>query len=99
LNDVKGNLQITETVDGDIVTLALSGELDEASCPTLARCLGGCCRPGARVIVDLRPLNFMDTAGVELLHEASVRSSAEGWTFAVMTTGERYISRRPRAAA
>ncbi len=98
LDGVRPNLHIAETVEDDIVTLALSGELDEASCPVLADCLRGRSRPGARVVVDLRPLNFVDAAGVELLHRASVSSSEEGWSFAVRTTGERYISRRRRAA-
>jgi hypothetical protein len=39
----------------------------------------------------------MDGAGMELIHGAYVRSSLEGWTFAVMTTGERYIARRAAA--
>jgi anti-anti-sigma factor len=93
------NLQVVPSIEGDIVTLAVSGELDEASCPVLADCLAGHCGPGARVVVDLRPLNFMDAAGVELLHRTQVRAGLEGWSFAVMTTGERYIARRPRRAA
>ena len=93
------NLQVVPSTEGDITTLAVSGELDEAGCPVLADWLDGVCRPGARVVLDLRPLNFVDTAGIELLHRASVRSSLEGWTLAVVTTGERYVSRRPRRAA
>ena len=95
---MRTNLRIDETTEGDITTLAVSGELDEGSCGRLADCLAGHCRPGARIVLDLRPLNFMDGAGLELLHGAYVRSSLEGWTFAVMTTGERYIARRRLAA-
>ena len=91
-------MQIDQTTDGDIVTLVPSGELDEASCPQLEQCLDAHCHPGARVVLDLRSLNFMDAAGVELLHRTSVRSTLEGWAFAVRTTGGRYLSRRPRAA-
>ena len=49
-------------------------------------------------MLDLRTLNFMDAAGVELLHRTSARSTLEGWAFAVRTTGGRYLSRRARAA-
>jgi len=91
------NLHIDQTIEGDIVTLTMTGELDEASCPVLADCLTGHCRPGARVVLDLRSLNFMDTAGVELLQDAYVRANAEGWVLAVRTTGERYLSRRTAA--
>jgi anti-anti-sigma factor len=94
---VSSHLRIDQTADGDIVTLALGGELDEASCPALEDCLAGHCRPGSRIVVDLRPLNFMDTAGLELLQRASVRSRLEGWAFAVLTTGGRYRSRRAAA--
>lgn len=91
-------MEIAQTTDGDIVTLVPSGELDEASCPELEKCLDGHCKPGARIVLDLRRLNFMDAAGVELLRRTSVRSALEGWAFAVRTTGGRYLSRRPRAA-
>jgi hypothetical protein len=39
----------------------------------------------------------MDTAGLQLLERAYAQAALEGWTFAVMTTGERYIA-RARAA-
>ena len=90
-------LRIVQTTDGEIVTLAPTGELDETSCPQLEQCLDEHCRPGARIVLDLRTLNFMDAAAVELLHRTSVRSTLEGWAFAVRTTGGRYLSAR-RAA-
>jgi anti-anti-sigma factor len=95
---MNSNLRIDQTTDGDITTLVMTGELDEASCSTLDDCLAEHCRPGARIVLDLRTLNFMDSAGVELLHRTSVRSTLEGWAFAVRTTGGRYLSRRARAA-
>jgi len=90
-------MHIAETTEGEIVILAPTGELDETSCPQLQQCLDGHCCPGSRIVLDLRGLNFIDAAGVELLHRASARSSLEGWAFAVRTTGGRYLSRR-RAA-
>ena len=95
---MNSNLHIAPSTDGDITTLVMTGELDEASCPALDACLAEHCRPGARIVVDLRSLNFVDTAGVELLHRTSVRSTLEGWAFAVRTTGGRYLARRSRAA-
>jgi anti-anti-sigma factor len=83
--------------DRNIHTVSLSGELDEASCAELAECLGECRGPGARVLLDLRDLNFMDGAGLALLERTYVESALEGWTFAVMTPGERYVA-RARAA-
>ena len=95
---MSSRLHITPTTDGDIVTLEMTGELDESSCPELDKCLAEHCRPGARIVLDLRKLNFLDAAGVDLLHRTSVRSTLEGWAFAVRTTGGRYLSRRRRAA-
>jgi anti-anti-sigma factor len=95
---MNSNLRIAQTTDGDITTLVMTGELDEAGCSALDECLAEHCHPGARIVLDLRTLNFMDAAGVELLHRTSVRSSLEGWAFAVRTTGGRYLSRRARAA-
>jgi anti-anti-sigma factor len=95
---MNSNLRIDVSTDRGIQTVSLSGELDEASCPDLEDCLTGHCRPGARIVVDLRSLNFMDSAGVELLHRTSVRSALEGWAFAVRTTGGRYLSPAARAA-
>ena len=90
-------MQIAHTTDGEIVTLTPSGELDETTCPQLEQCLDEHCGPGARVVLDLRTLNFMDAAGVELLHRTSARSALEGWAFAVRTTGGRDVAGR-RAA-
>ena len=88
-------LRIDHSTDDGIHTLTLGGELDVTSCPELARCLEGCgCEPGTRVLLDLRGLNFMDGAGLSLLDRMYAKAAEEGWTFAVMTTGERYIARR-----
>ena len=91
-------MRIDQTNDGKIVTLAPTGELDEASCPQLEQCLDEHCHPGARFVLDLRALNFMDTAAIDLLHRTSARATLEGWAFVVRTTGGRYLARRPRAA-
>ena len=77
----------------NIHTVSLSGELDESSCAELADRLGECRSPGARVLLDMRDLNFMDGAGLALIERIYVESALEGWIFAVMTPGERYVAR------
>ena len=94
---MNSTLRIDHSTDDGIHTVSLSGELDEASCSQLSDCLGKCRSPGARVLLDLRALNFVDGAGLALLERISVESALEGWTFAVMTPGERYVA-RARAA-
>ena len=94
---MNSTLRIDHSIDNAIHTVSLSGELDEASCADLAACLGRCRAPGARVLLDLRALNFVDGAGLALLERTYAEASHEGWTFAVMTPGERYVA-RARAA-
>jgi anti-anti-sigma factor len=86
-------LRLDVSINDGIQTVAIAGELDAESVGDLAECLDGCRKPGARVLLDLRELNFMDCAGLELLDRTYVESSLEGWTFAVITTGERYVAR------
>ena len=86
-------LRLDVSINDGIHTVSIAGELDEGSCSDLADCLNGCRKPGARVLLDLRELNFMDCAGLELLDRTYVESSLEGWTIAVITTGERYLAR------
>ena len=90
---MNSTLRLDVSINDGIHTVSIAGELDEASCADLARCLGECRGPGARVLLDLRALNFMDRAGLELLDRTYVESALEGWTFAVITTGERYLAR------
>ena len=89
--------RLDHSTDHHIHTVTAAGCLDEGSCADLARCLDECGAPGARVLLDLRELDFMDTAGLLLLERTYAQAALEGWTFAVMTPGERYVA-RARAA-
>jgi len=91
-------LQIIPTTERGKVILEITGELDETSCGALDECLAEHGRPGARIVLDLRSLNFIDASGVALLHRISNRSSDEGWAFAVRTTGGRYLASRATSA-
>ncbi len=90
---MNSTLRLDVTTNDGITTVSINGELDEACCGQLAACLDEYRGPGARVLLDLRELNFMDRAGLELLDRTYVESALEGWTFAVITTGERYLAR------
>ena len=95
VNHMNSTLRIDHSIDDDIHTVSLSGELDEASCAELAACLGACRAPGARVLLDLRALNFMDGAGIALLERTYVRvERSRAGRSPSCTTGERYLARR-----
>src|SRR3954466_4545817 len=97
LSYMNSTLRLDVSINDGIHTVSIAGELDAGSVSELSDCLDGCREPGARVLLDLRQLNFMDAAGLELLDRTYVQSSLEGWTFAVITTGERYLARAAQA--
>jgi anti-sigma B factor antagonist len=85
-------LEIHERRGSNEVTLALQGELDFSSGAQLAVRLADEGRLGARVIVDLSDLEFMDSAGMGVLHRASKWAGEDGWTLSL--TGPRPDVRR-----
>jgi anti-sigma B factor antagonist len=76
-------LEIHERRGSDAITLALQGELDLCSGAQLAVRLADEGRLGARVIVDLTELDFIDSAGMGVLQRASLWAGEEGWNLAV----------------
>ena len=90
---MQSTLQITERRDTDEeVTLTLHGELDLCSGAGLAVRLADEGRLGARVVVDLKELEFMDSAGMGVLQRASLWAGEEGWELSI--TGPRPNVRR-----
>ena len=85
-------LEIHERRGSDQITLALQGELDFCSGAELAIRLADEGRLGARVIVDLTALEFIDSAGMGVLHRAANWAGEEGWTLSL--TGPRPNVRR-----
>ena len=81
---------------GRAATVAVSGELDLVSSPTLEDALD---RVGGTdvdlVLLDLRELEFMDSTGLHLLIKAQQRLQEQGRRFAVIKGGvqvERLLS-------
>jgi anti-sigma B factor antagonist len=74
----------THTI-GRATTLALSGELDLLSSPSLRRAMDEL--PGSDaelILVDLRGLQFMDSTGLHLLVQAQRQAHAAGRRFALI---------------
>ena len=65
-----------------VTLLALRGELDMASVPTLNQHLADCGRDGAEVIMlDIRDLSFIDSTGLGAILAASDHSKRNGHRF------------------
>ena len=65
-------MQVRTQHDGDAAVLALRGDLDLASAPSLSQALDEACTGGTpeRVVVDLRAVRFMDSSGLQALIRA-----------------------------
>jgi response regulator NasT len=73
---------------GRRVVFAPEGELDIATAETLRQAMRRDA-PGAEVVVlDLRGLGFMDTAGLQLVLEQQRRSEEDGSSFALVRGSE-----------
>jgi anti-anti-sigma factor len=65
--------------DGDgRVLLTVRGELDLATAPELEQLLDEHIDAGREVVVDLRPLEFMDSSGIRVLVAAHTRAGRAG---------------------
>ena len=66
-----GTLLVRTGKNGDARTIALCGELDLANASTAESALQELLdAPGARVVVDMRELEFIDSTGIALLVSA-----------------------------
>ena len=62
----------------DVAWVRVTGELDIATAPQLKQTFGHTEDRARRVVLDLRELTFMDTSGVHVIVDASVRATPAG---------------------
>jgi anti-sigma B factor antagonist len=73
------------------IVLTIAGELDIATVPHLRERLGAALRGGVRsVVIDLRPLFFLDSIAVAALLQGA-RQLGEGGRLAVVVAPDSYI--------
>ena len=76
--------------DGALLVVAPSGELDLATAPALGAALVDAGASGAaRVVLDLRDLEFVDSSGIGLILKFKRYFAVEGVGFGVVRGGER----------
>ncbi len=62
----------------DAAWVRVTGELDMATAPQLAEMLGRAQESSPRLVLDLRQVTFIDSAGVHVILTANVRAIAAG---------------------
>jgi len=87
-------LQIDESDAGDVHVLALSGELDLAGAPALARRIDAARTDGVlRVLVDLSRVQFCDSTGLRALVGAARELRIVGGRLGVACPGDGPVAR------
>jgi anti-sigma B factor antagonist len=78
-------LELRVETDGDVVRLALQGELDISSASRVEREIALLEDTSPRVLVlDLRGLDFMDSTGLRIVVSANARAEAASRRFVVV---------------
>lgn len=73
-----GQLTLREYREGDVHTIALTGELDLSNAAEVERALLHAeATDASTILVDLSELQFMDSTGIRLLVAADARSRAD----------------------
>ena len=75
--------------DGGVVTVSPAGELDLGTAPALDARLRGVASGSSDVVVDLRNISFIDSAGVHVLLRWAGESARRGRAFRVIPGSER----------
>lgn len=76
-------LAVTRTATSGGLRLALAGELDLETAPIADRALRDAEHDARELILDLRPLTFMDATGLAMVIEAGERARTAGRRFVV----------------
>lgn len=81
--DETPNFSITESTGGDGVRIELAGELDLSVADRLRDRLDALAQPGAKVVLDLSKLEFIDSSGINVIVSLHRQAETGGWTLLV----------------
>lgn len=76
-----GLLTVRRSDEGARVCVSLEGELDLSNAPALEAALAEAIESGKKVVIDLGPLEFLDSTGVALIVGVLSRHDAERFSF------------------
>jgi anti-sigma B factor antagonist len=78
---------------GNAVVVVVHGELDLSTVELLRRVLRSQEAKAARVVLDLRELEFIDSSGLSLVVSEQQRAREDGFSFAVAVGGAHAVKR------
>jgi anti-sigma B factor antagonist len=82
-------LQVDYEREGERAQLTLAGELDIATVPRLQEAIDNALAEApAELVVDLRPLGFLDSSGLRLFIVLADRAREEGFRLALVRPGK-----------
>jgi anti-sigma B factor antagonist len=79
-------LAITVEQEGPATLVVLRGDLDLATAPELRECLVKVIGEGARIVVDLEAVDFLDSAGLGILVGGLKRARTQGGELELVCT-------------
>lgn len=79
------------SLDGGVGTVTVAGAVDLLTAPQMANAIDGAQRSGAVVLVDLRRVDFLGSAGLSVLVDAARRAEESGGRLAVVATGHAVV--------
>lgn len=75
-------MELREASAGDVIVLEVEGRVDSTTAPTFGEQLGGAlATAGSRLVVDLRHLEYISSAGFRVLLLAAKRADEGGSRF------------------
>ncbi|MBH0122246.1 STAS domain-containing protein [Rhodococcus sp. CX] len=66
---------VTERISGDMVRVAVQGEIDLLNAPALRRYASDRLRPSARMVLDLSEVEFIGSAGLAVFEALEARAN------------------------
>jgi anti-anti-sigma factor len=77
------NFSLRESAGAEGVRIELVGELDLSVAGRLRDRLDELAQPGAKVVLDLSQLDFIDSSGINVIVTYHRQASQDGWTLLV----------------
>lgn len=86
-------LQIETRIEDDCAMLTLAGELDIATVPRLQEAAqAALATHPVRLVIDLRPLGFLDSSGLREMLMLADRAGEEGWELMLVRPVEQVLA-------